>query len=108
MEKNNSEFIKRVISLKESLNYQDNAIVSKTLITRDNTSITLFAFDKGQIISSHTAPVDAMAQAIEGEAEIIISDKKFTLKEGDIIIMPANEPHSLEAKTKFKMMLVKL
>jgi len=101
-------FLKKVINLKENLEYQENAIVSKTLITRNNTSVTLFAFDKGQEISSHTAPVEAMVQAVEGEVEITISNEKFNLKEGEIIIMPANEPHSLLAKTQFKMLLSKL
>lgn len=101
-------FLKQVISLKNNIDYQENSIVSKTLITKENNSVTLFAFDKGQEISAHSAPVDAMVQAIEGEVEITISGEKFNLKEGNIIIMPKGEPHALIAKTKFKMMLVKI
>lgn len=102
------ENFKQIINLKNNLVYQDGAIVSKTLITNQDTSITLFAFDKGQEISTHTAPVDAMVQIVEGEADIKISDENFNLKEGDIILMPAREPHALFAKTKFKMLLLKL
>lgn len=100
--------LKQKINLKASSDYHDNSIVSKTLITKENNSITLFAFDTGQELSAHTAPVDAMIQVIEGEAEITISGEKFNLKEGDIIIMPKGEPHAVLAKTKFKMMLVKM
>lgn len=103
-----SNFMKQIINLKNSLEYQENSIVSKTLITKGNNSVTLFAFDKGQEISSHTAPVDALVQVIEGEVEITISGEKFDLKEGDIIIMPKGEPHALFAKTQYKMALVKI
>jgi quercetin dioxygenase-like cupin family protein len=82
--------------------------VSKVLVAKGDSSVTLFAFDAGQEISTHTAPVDALVQAIEGEVEITISGEKFNLKEGDIIIMPKGKPHALVAKTKFKMMLVKI
>ena len=103
-----NSFNKKIINLKETLDYQDNAIVSKTLITKEEKSVTLFAFDQGQVISSHTAPVDAFVQVLEGEVEIIISGEKFDLKEGEMILMPATEPHALTAKSKFKMMLVKI
>lgn len=103
-----TDFAKKIINLKDSIDYQENSIVSKTLITKQEGSITLFAFDEGQAIASHSAPVDAMVQAIEGEVEITISGEKFDLKEGDVIIMPKNEPHALTAKSKFKMMLFKI
>lgn len=103
-----NNFAKKVINLKDSIDYQDNSIVSKTITTNDNSSLTLFAFDKGQAIDSHSAPVNAVVQAVEGEVEIIISGEKFNLKEGDIILMPKGEPHALEAKTKFKMALFKV
>jgi quercetin dioxygenase-like cupin family protein len=103
-----NNFAKKIINLKENIDYQDNSIVSKTITTNGNSSLTLFAFDKGQSIASHSAPVDAVVQAVEGEVEITISDEKFYLKEGDIILMPKGEPHGLEAKTKFKMALFKV
>lgn len=102
------DFAKKVIDLKNSVDYQKNSIVSQTIINKGNNSITLFAFDEGEEIAGHSAPVDAIVQAIEGEVEITISGEKFNLKEGDVIIMPAGEPHALLAKTKFKMMLVKI
>lgn len=104
----NESFAKKIINLKESINYQENAIVSKTITSSSDSSLTLFAFDAGQAIDSHSAPVHAVVQAVEGEVEITISGEKFNLKEGDIILMPKGEPHALEAKTKFKMALYKV
>ncbi|MDD3419990.1 MAG: cupin domain-containing protein [Candidatus Gastranaerophilales bacterium] len=101
-------FFKKIIELKNSLDYQENSIVSKTLINNGNNSVTVFAFDAGQEIAAHSAPVDAMVQVLDGEVEITISGEKFDLKEGDLIIMPKGEPHALLAKSKFKMMLVKI
>ncbi len=103
-----NNFAKKVLSLKNSIDYQENSIVSKTITTNENSSLTLFAFDKGQSIAAHSAPVDAVVQSIEGEVEIVISGEKFNLSEGDIILMPKGEPHSLDAKTKFKMALFKV
>lgn len=102
------EFTKKIINLKESIDYQGSAIVSKTITSSKDSSLTLFAFDAGQAIDSHSAPVNAVVQAVEGEVEITISGEKFLLKEGDIILMPKGEPHALEAKTKFKMVLFKV
>lgn len=104
----NENFTKKIINLKESIDYQGNAIVSKTITSSSDSSLTLFAFDEGQAIDSHSAPVNAVVQAVEGEVEITISGEKFNLKEGDIILMPKGEPHALEAKTKFKMALYKV
>ena len=103
-----NNFAKKILNLKGSIDYQENSIVSKTITTNENSSLTLFAFDEGQSIASHSAPVDAVVQNIEGEVEIIISSEKFNLKEGDIILMPKGEPHGLVAKTKFKMGLFKV
>ena len=96
------------MNLKSSIQYQENSIVSKTIGANQNSSLTLFAFDKGQEIAAHSAPVDAVVQNVEGEVEITISGEKFILKEGDIILMPKGEPHALLAKSKFKMALYKL
>lgn len=101
-------FAKKVINLKSSIEYQENSIVSKTVTNNTNSSLTLFAFDEGQSIASHSAPVDAVVQAIEGDVEITISGEKFNLKEGDIILMPKGEPHGLVALSKFKMALFKV
>ncbi len=95
-----------VQKLSEMVNYQDGTIVSKTLINKDKGTVTLFAFDKDQSLSEHTVPFDAMVNILDGEAEIIISGKTFNLKAGEIIIMPANEPHAVKAAKKFKMILI--
>ena len=87
------------------INYQDDSVVSRTLIDKKAGTVTLFAFDEGQGLSEHTAPFDALVLILDGEAEITISGKKHRLKEGEMIIMPANEPHALKAAKRFKMML---
>lgn len=88
------------------VDYQEGAVVSREIIKKDAGTVTLFAFDKGQGLSEHTAPFDALIYVIEGEPQIIISGKPFNPKAGDVIIMPANKPHSLKAVNSFKMMLV--
>ena len=96
----------QVLKLKDMVEYQDNSIVSRTVIDKETGTVTLFAFDKGQGLSEHTAPFDAMVYVVEGEVEVKISGKPHYLKEGDMIVMPANEPHALKALSKFKMLLV--
>ena len=85
--------------------YQKDSIVSRTLIDKNTGTVTFFAFDKGQGLSVHTAPFDALVYLLDGEAEISISGKPFSLKQGEMIIMPANEPHALKAVKQFKMIL---
>ena len=92
-------------SLVDMVTYQDGAVVSKTIIKKATGTVTLFAFDQGQGLSEHTAPFDAMVQVLDGEVEIKISGKPFHLKQGEMIIMPANEPHALSAVKRFKMLL---
>jgi quercetin dioxygenase-like cupin family protein len=92
--------------LADLINYQNNSVVSKEIIKGKNGNITVFAFDEGEGLSEHTAPFDALVHAIEGEAEIMISGKNHNLKEGEIITLPANKPHSVKAIKKFKMILV--
>ena len=92
-------------SLVDMVNYQKDAVVSKTIIDKNTGTVTLFAFAMGQGLSEHTAPFDALVQVIDGEVEIKISGKPFQLKQGEIIIMPANEPHALKAISNFKMLL---
>ncbi|MFN3410953.1 MAG: cupin domain-containing protein [Exilispira sp.] len=86
--------------------YQKGAIVSSSILNKKSGNVTFFAFDEGQSISEHTAPYDAMVYIIEGEAQIMISNKYNLLKAGQMIIMPANKPHSLNAVKSFKMLLI--
>jgi quercetin dioxygenase-like cupin family protein len=92
--------------LSNLINYQEGSVVSRTLIDKKTGTVTLFAFDINEGLSEHTAPYDAMVYVIDGEVEVKISGTPITLKQGEITIMPANEPHALSAKTKFKMLLV--
>ena len=85
--------------------YQADAIVSRTLVKKDTGSVTLFAFDQSQALSEHTAPFDALVLLLDGEAEITINSIPHQLAQGQMILMPANEPHAVKAVTKFKMML---
>jgi quercetin dioxygenase-like cupin family protein len=94
------------MKLKELVAYQTGAVVSRALMGAHGGTVTAFAFDEGQGLSEHTAPFDAMVLVVESEVEIKISSAGFRLKEGDTIIMPANEPHALKAVTKFKMILI--
>ena len=98
--------IEEVGSLNGLVDYQAGSVVSKELIKKDKGSVTLFAFDKGQGLSEHTAPFDALVYIFDGQAEISIAGKQYFLKAGQIIIMPANKPHSLKAIDRFKMFLV--
>jgi len=92
-------------SLVDMVSYQKEAVVSKTIIEKNTGTVTLFAFDMGQGLSEHTAPFDALVQVLDGEVEIRISGKPFHLKQGEIIVMPAHEPHALRAVSNFKMLL---
>lgn len=94
------------INLNSLLEYQQGAVVSRVLLKKKTGNITLFAFDKGEGLSEHTAPFEAFVQIIDGEAEIIISGKQYLLNGGDSIIMPAGKPHSLKAITAYKMLLI--
>jgi len=87
------------------VNYQQGAVVSKTIIEKDTGTVTLFAFAMDQGLSEHTAPFDALVQVLDGEVEIKISGTPFHLKQGEIIIIPAHEPHALKAVSDFKMLL---
>jgi quercetin dioxygenase-like cupin family protein len=96
----------QVSNMKDMVAYQAGSIVSKEIVKRPTGTVTLFAFDRDQGLSEHTAPFDALVQIVEGEAEIIISGESHLLNEGEMIIMPAGKPHALKALKKFKMMLV--
>ncbi len=89
----------------EMVGYQEGAVVSRTVIKQPSGNVTLFAFDRGQELSEHTAPYDALVQVLEGEAEITIAGRPHRLRAGDMIVMPANQPHAVRAAARFKMML---
>jgi quercetin dioxygenase-like cupin family protein len=96
----------QVARLVEMVDYQTGSVVSREVIKKKTGTITLFAFDEGQGLSEHTAPFDALVYVIDGEAEITISSKPYHLNAGEMIVMPADQPHALNAIKRFKMLLV--
>ena len=92
-------------TLLEMIQYQEGAVVSRTLVEKKTGTVTLFAFGEGQGLSEHTAPYDAMVQVLDGEVEIRIAGEPYRLGPGELIIMPAHVPHALKAATAFKMLL---
>lgn len=94
-----------VFCFEKSVNYSENAIVSKTVLKRETGNVSLFAFDKGEGLSEHTAPFDALIQVIDGKAEILINRESYFLEANESIIMPADIPHAVKATEKFKMIL---
>ena len=96
----------QVMNLAGMVAYQEGSVVSRTLIDKKIGTVTLFAFAVGQGLSEHTAPFDAMVYILDGEADVSISGKPYHLKNGDMLIMPANKPHALKATRAFKMLLV--
>jgi quercetin dioxygenase-like cupin family protein len=99
------KLVAQAVRLIGLVDYQDGSVVSRTIIDKKSGTVTLFAFDEGQGLSEHTAPFDALVYLLDGEAEVAISDKTLRLKEGEMVIMPANQPHALKAVKKFKMIL---
>ena len=93
-------------NLGELVTYEEGRVVSRTFAQNSSLSLTLFAFDEGQNLSEHSAPFDAIIQVLEGSGKIFIDRKEHTVKEGQLIIMPANIPHAVEASEKFKMLLI--
>jgi quercetin dioxygenase-like cupin family protein len=108
MEEENSQksLLAKVSKLTELVNYQTGSVISRTIISGKMGTVTLFAFDKGQGLSEHTAPFDALVQIIDGRAEITISGKILILSKEQMVIMPAGKPHALRALEPFKMLLV--
>lgn len=100
------ENLGKVMALRDSVIYQEGSIVSRTLIDKGSGTVTLFAFDEGQALSEHTTPFDALVIVVDGEVDVTISGVVSHLKEGEMIIMPANKPHALKAAKRFKMALV--
>lgn len=93
------------INVRELIEYQEGAVVSRMILETETGTVTLFAFAEGQGLSEHTAPFDALVHLLEGEADVILSGQPLRVREGEFVIMPANEPHALKAVTKFKMVL---
>jgi len=96
----------QVLTLADLADYQEGSVVSRTLVKQEQGSVTLFAFDRGQGLSEHTAPFDALVQVLEGEAEVTIDEQSHRLHTGELIIMPADKPHALKATRRFKMLLI--
>jgi len=96
----------QVLTLADLADYQEGSVVSRTLVKQEQGSVTLFAFDRGQGLSEHTAPFDALVQVLEGEAEVAIDGQSHRLHTGELIIMPADKPHALKATRRFKMLLI--
>lgn len=97
---------KTVLTIKDEVSYQKGQIVSKTLAQNDHHSLTLFAFDKGEEISTHESGGDAMVVALDGVGRITIESTEYILNEGKTIVMPAKKPHAVFAKEQFKMLLI--
>lgn len=104
MESNEFEKAK-VFSFNDSVEYASGGILSKTVLKKETGNISLFSFAKGEALSEHTAPFDAMIQVVDGKGEIIIGGKPYIVEAGQTIIMPANIPHAVKAPEKFKMVL---
>lgn len=103
---NENNLISKVLILENIVGYQEGSVVSRQLIKKDTGNVTLFSFDKGEGLSEHTAPFDALVYILDGKAKITIEKEIFNLSKGEMIIMPANIPHALKATEKFKMALI--
>jgi quercetin dioxygenase-like cupin family protein len=101
-----AELVARTLRATDLVDFQEGSIVSREILKKDTGTVTVFAFAEGQGLSEHTAPFDALVYLIEGEAEITISGKPHRLQGGEMIIMPAHQPHALKGIGRFKMMLV--
>jgi quercetin dioxygenase-like cupin family protein len=102
----NNEFEKGVVfNYSDKIEYANEAVVSKHVLKKETGNVSLFAFDKGEALSEHTAPFDALVYIVDGQADILIDGKSNIMQKGDSIIMPANIPHAVKADEKFKMLL---
>ena len=101
-----SEMLKgKVVSIQDHIQYAEESIVSKTIIDKKTGTVTLFAFDRGQKLSEHTTPYDALVVIVDGEAELTIGGENFRVTAGQLVIMPADVPHAVTAIQRFKMLL---
>jgi len=99
------KMVAQAIRLIDFAGYQEGSVVSRTIIHKKAGTVTFFAFDEGQGLSEHTTPFDALVYLLDGEAEIVISGAHVRLKKDEMVLMPANEPHSVRAVRRFKMIL---
>jgi len=105
MSEENKPAAPEVTRLADLVEYQEGSIVSRTLIKENKGTVTLFAFDKGNALSEHTAPFDALVYVVEGDMEVTIDGDAYFLTAGETILMPANRPHAVNAVSPFKMLL---
>lgn len=106
MENKTNEMKAKSLDLEKLVNYQDGSVISREILKLPAGTLTVFAFDAGQGLSEHTAPFDATIYILDGEAEVKISGQLHIAKKGEMLIMPAGQPHSLKAGQKFKMLLI--
>lgn len=106
--KEQSELISKVIKLKDLVHYQQGAVVSRTLLDRRTGTVTAFAFARGQALSEHISPFDAILQILEGKVEVTIGGEPIFVEEGEMVILPANIPHAVKAPVDLKMLLIML
>jgi quercetin dioxygenase-like cupin family protein len=104
-DKKREDLISKVLVINDLLQYQEGTVASRMIVFKKTGTITLFAFDEGEGLSEHSAPFDAVLAVTDGVAEVIIGGKPFTVKSGEMIIMPANIPHAVKAKERFRMTL---
>jgi quercetin dioxygenase-like cupin family protein len=106
IKKDTEDLLGQAVKSVDLVGYQESSVVSRMIVDKDTGSLTLFAFDERQGLGEHTAPFDALVYVIDGEAEVTISGKSLNLTGGELVIIPANQPHTLRAIKRFKMMLV--
>lgn len=99
------KFVGQAVKLVDLADYQESSVVSRTVISKRTGTVTFFAFGEGEGLSEHTTPFDALVYLLDGEAEIVISGKSLRLREGEMVVMPANQPHAVRAVKNFKMVL---
>ncbi|MCK4932636.1 MAG: cupin domain-containing protein [Candidatus Aminicenantes bacterium] len=100
------DLLAKAFKVTDLIDYQEGSVVSREIIAKKTGTVTLFAFDEGQGLSEHTAPFDATVFCLEGEVEVKISGTPILITKDEMVIMPADQPHSLKAKSKFKMLLI--
>jgi quercetin dioxygenase-like cupin family protein len=104
-DKKREELVGKVLTTNNLLQYQDGTVASRMIVFKKTGTITLFAFDAGEGLSEHSAPFDAVLTVTDGEADITIAGAPFTVRTGEMIILPANKPHGVQARQRFKMTL---
>lgn len=106
MEATSKQTTQGPVLLADLVQYQEGSVVSREILKKSTGSVTVFAFDAGQGLSEHTAPFDALVQILDGEAQIAVAGKPHSVKAGELLLMPAHQPHALKALKRFKMLLI--